>query len=110
MVNLRKIFLFSGILFLVSAIVLRACGIGGWGFYLPLAVGVLCKIMFVALSFRVGKMKIGLPMYILLLGLTLFLTGLMLKRQMLFLPWAEYLLYVGIGGKALSVVLFIKNR
>jgi hypothetical protein len=110
MVRNRRIYLLLGILFLVTAIILRVSGTHGLYFYLPLAVGVTFKILFVAASFRAGKMKMGMAMYLLLFGLTLFFTALYLKHQLLLLPFAEYLFYVAIACKTLSVVLFIKGK
>lgn len=101
-----KWLLFAGIILLTAGIVMKASGLEA---PLPLLVilsGVSCKIFYILGKYRDGSYKPGFESILLLLGLTLFLSGSYLPSRGTFAHPA-LLMIPGIALKVTFIVIFI---
>ena len=103
----KKIVLFSGIGLLIVGILLRKLSeYPLFGLTLILA-GVGLKMYYIIQAIRSGLYEPGKEMWLLIVGLSLFLTGLYFRGKD-FAVSPVYLIAIGIGLKILFIVRFIQ--
>ena len=103
-----KQLLFIGIFLLIIGIVLKKTTQLSLSPILFMVVGVLLKTIYIVNKARSGAYKPGKELIFLLVGLTLFLSGIYYKSQILTI-YASVLIYVGLSLKVLFIILFIKK-
>lgn len=104
-----NIYLNGGRLFLLIAIVIRFFNLNLIYFYSLLGIGIVLKTLFLINGFRSGRFKMGIPFYVLFLGLFLLAISMFLKYYFAFLVIAQIVLYVAISVKILAVILIVKQ-
>ena len=100
--------MFLGIVLLVTGIIFRKLtDMTGLGLFLILT-GVACKTIYIIAKAKSGEYKPGKELIWLFLGLSLFLTGLVLKS---YAPGmvSSVLIISGLSLKLIFIVLFIKK-
>lgn len=102
-----KTLLFLGIALLLTGIVLKNTGTQGLLPLLLIVGGGLCKISYVIASIITGKYKPGREIFLLYVGLAIFLTGIYLRSH----EFEYYPLFMatGISMKLVFIILFIRK-
>ena len=102
-----KITLFAGILLLIAGIIVRkASSFPSTGLFMIL-LGVALKTYYIVGAVRSGLYRPGAEMWLLFVGLSLFLGGLYLRNRGFFID-PIYLIVTGLALKILFVVRFIQ--
>jgi hypothetical protein len=103
-----KVLLFTGIILLVSGILLRkTTSLDAFGLSLIL-IGVTYKSIYIIQKVRNGSYQPGKELILLVLGLLLFLTGLYLRDMKQVLVYPIYFIVLGITLKIFFIVRFIQ--
>ena|GEM_PF-5329046 len=101
----RKVFLYIGIILLISGIALKSLTDYTVLAWLTVISGALAKIIYLVGRIKSRSYKPGYEMIMLYLGLSLFFIGMYIKTSFI----AEHRLlfiYIGIGFKILFVIIF----
>lgn len=103
-----KYLLFTGIISLAMGILLRALNhLQNLGLFL-IAIGVICKLVYVISKIKNGEYKPGIELFALGLGLALLFVGLYgLDSEHMFLK-PVYFIFLGITLKIVFIVRFIQ--
>ncbi len=104
-----KSYLFIGLALIAIALICKAMGWGSF-FYLFLFSGIVLKIIFLVLSIHQGRIKVGLPLYILLCGVVLVVLGAFMRRNEVMLEIASAIIILGVVLKCFFVVLTIVKK
>lgn len=100
--------LFTGIILLITGIILRVNTELGYAPILFIIAGVILKTYYIIGKARKGEYKPGYELIFLFVGLFMFLSGIYLRSQELtFNPF--FLILSGITLKVIFVILFIAN-
>ena len=104
-----KYLLFTGIIFLITGIFLKATKQSEFLGLSLIAIGVICKLFYILLKVKNGAYRPGKELFFLGLGLLLMFTGLYgLDPENIYLK-PVYFIVLGITLKIIFVVLFIQN-
>ena len=104
----KKPVLFAGIGFLILGILLRKLsGYPAIGLFLIL-LGVGLKTYYIIQAIRSGLYQPGKELWLLIIGLTLFLSGLYLRGKPFFMD-PIYLIILGLGLKIIFIIRFIQK-
>lgn len=99
-----------GIVFLLLAFVLKLSGLPIFFFYGSLSIGIVFKTLFLIKGLRSGRIKLGLPLYLLFAGLALLGISMGLKYGLEWIDVARWILYFAILLKTSAVILFITQH
>ena len=103
-----KYLLFTGIIFLITGIFLKATKQSEFLGLSLIAIGVICKLIYILLKMKNGDYKAGKEFFVLGLGLILMFTGLYgLDPENIYLK-PIYFIVLGITLKIIFVVWFIR--
>lgn len=105
-----KFRLLLGICCIVTALILRYTEYIGLYFYLFLFAGVALKSSYIISSVRSGKIKMGIPVYMLYTGVLLIFTYMIFKDNTAYHTTTKVLLISAISLKASGVLLIIRNK
>lgn len=107
---MNKILFFSGLTFILSAIMLKITGCPASLFLILLFIGVSMKSIFLFNAIKSGAIKKSFPLNLLLTGVALALVSLLLKYQLELPIVAGIVLFIGVVLKITSLVLFKIRR
>lgn len=95
---------------ILLGIILKVAGLAGPWAAMCFGVGGTLKLIYLIVGVRTGQVKVGAEIALLVLGLLLIFTAIYLRKTQQLLDLYPWVLSVGILGKIIFVVLFVRKQ
>ncbi len=99
----KKYFLFVGLFLVLLSLFLNVTGVDR--FYYFLVAGILLKVVYLIMGLHDRTLAGGRYLLLLLIGVTMVVSGWILKKFNLFPPYVYWIMGVGFALKAYSIVM-----